>query len=288
MLLTAAANVSGWLCIAFGTEFNILMIGRVTTGLAVGMVTLAVPVFISEVSPKGIRGILDTTCSVSVTLGILLSYVLGKWLNYSQLAMACVLPPVLAAVVVPWFAESPRWLLLAGRPEASLRALHSYRGPNVSSEYEAMNANAVNSGKFSLLELRKPYVYKPFILVSFVWFLQPFSGISIITFYTHDIFSAAGLSSSASDSAIVIGAVIVVTVGIAATLADRLGRRVLFLFSSAVASVSLLVLGAFSYCKTVIGMEVIERYDWLPIFFFVPVLFRYMHWYLYHAVRIVG
>ncbi|KAH8172001.1 sugar transporter domain-containing protein [Sarocladium implicatum] len=52
--------------------------GRAIAGLAVGMLTMIVPMYLSEVSLPGIRGTLVVLQQLSITLGILVSY----WLEY--------------------------------------------------------------------------------------------------------------------------------------------------------------------------------------------------------------
>ncbi|KAJ4362337.1 hypothetical protein N0V83_010430 [Neocucurbitaria cava] len=59
---------------------NIPMIfaGRAIAGLAIGMLTMIVPMYMSEISTAGIRGTLVVLQQLSITLGILISY----WLEY--------------------------------------------------------------------------------------------------------------------------------------------------------------------------------------------------------------
>lgn len=53
-------------------------VGRAVAGLAVGMLTMVVPMYMSEVSTPNIRGTLVVIQQLSITLGILVSY----WLEY--------------------------------------------------------------------------------------------------------------------------------------------------------------------------------------------------------------
>ncbi|KAF3060763.1 hypothetical protein N5P37_008299 [Trichoderma harzianum] len=60
------------------TSIGMLFGGRAIAGLAVGMLTMIVPMYMSEVSTAGIRGTLVVLQQLSITLGILVSY----WLEY--------------------------------------------------------------------------------------------------------------------------------------------------------------------------------------------------------------
>ncbi|KAK4892811.1 hypothetical protein LTR27_008725 [Elasticomyces elasticus] len=56
----------------------VLFAGRAIAGFAVGMLTMVVPMYMSEISLPEIRGTLVVTQQLSITLGILVSY----WLEY--------------------------------------------------------------------------------------------------------------------------------------------------------------------------------------------------------------
>ncbi|XP_065307316.1 facilitated trehalose transporter Tret1-like isoform X2 [Dermacentor albipictus] len=268
LLLSAVFHIAGWILIATGTAVWMLLLGRTLTGLATGVVALTVPVFVSEVSPKEIRGFLDTVCTMAITFGILMAYVMGKWLHYDVLAAASIIPAVAMTIVLPMLAGSPRWLLQVGRHDSALRALQFYRGPDVAVEFGAMHeaVTADAESPLTLAELARPWVYKPFLCTLCAFFLQQFSGIVVMLFYTHDIFATAGTGLSAADSTIVVGAVQVVCVGLATQLTDRLGRRPLMLISLAVSGVSLVVLGCFYHYKRTLGPSFVHSYGWLPLF----------------------
>ena len=48
----------GWAAIGLSSSFGGVLVGRVLTGVAVGIASMAVPLFISEISPTAIRGAL--------------------------------------------------------------------------------------------------------------------------------------------------------------------------------------------------------------------------------------
>ncbi|PCD20878.1 hypothetical protein FGRA07_05030 [Fusarium graminearum] len=63
---------------AGASDIPMLFAGRAVAGFAVGMLTMIVPMYVSEVSTAGIRGTLVVLQQLSITLGILVSY----WLEY--------------------------------------------------------------------------------------------------------------------------------------------------------------------------------------------------------------
>jgi MFS family permease len=69
---------AGMLEIMFCRHVTDFGLGRGIAGFAVGMLTMIVPMYMSEVSTAGIRGTLVVLQQLSITLGILVSY----WLEY--------------------------------------------------------------------------------------------------------------------------------------------------------------------------------------------------------------
>ncbi|KAL3196710.1 hypothetical protein MRX96_045111 [Rhipicephalus microplus] len=85
----------------------------------------------ADVSPARMRGLLNTGCNLLFSVGILLGYVMGKWLHYTWLAVACLAPAFVCGVAFAFYVqESPRWLILKGRRVQALEALKFYQGPH--------------------------------------------------------------------------------------------------------------------------------------------------------------
>ena len=67
---------------AFGAVFtgaapsiSLLVIGRIVIGIAIGIASFSVPLYISEISPTKNRGALVTMNQLMITIGILVSYI---------------------------------------------------------------------------------------------------------------------------------------------------------------------------------------------------------------------
>ncbi|XP_075549355.1 solute carrier family 2, facilitated glucose transporter member 8-like [Dermacentor variabilis] len=257
--------LAGWLCIIFAQSIPLLFSGRALTGVAVGIVAPAVPVFISEICPSNIRGLLNTGSNVALYCGILATYVLGKWLAYQHLAIALMAPTVLMSVLLFWTKESPRWLLQKGRHEAALESALFYYGPEGKKELEAIEESLCGTEQFRLRDLAVPHVYRPFLCMLMVMFVQQSSGVTVLVVYTHDIFREAGTSIPSDDCSIIIGVVQVVVVAIATVLTDRVGRKLLLLVSTLATSICLFLFGYSFYLKQHSPETFATSYTWLPI-----------------------
>ncbi|OAQ62826.1 MFS sugar transporter [Pochonia chlamydosporia 170] len=78
MLAAVVVFVLGSGLQAGARSIGVLFAGRAIAGFSVGMLTMIVPMYMSEVSTPGIRGTLVVLQQLSITLGILVSY----WLEY--------------------------------------------------------------------------------------------------------------------------------------------------------------------------------------------------------------
>ena len=67
-------------------------VGRFLTGMGLGM-TLTIPnVYIVEVTDPQFRGVLGVLPNLFCQLGIFITYVIGQWFDWSQLAYFCMFP----------------------------------------------------------------------------------------------------------------------------------------------------------------------------------------------------
>ncbi|PNY23877.1 D-xylose-proton symporter [Tolypocladium capitatum] len=78
MLAAVVVFVCGSALQAAASTTGVLFGGRAVSGFAIGMLTMIVPMYLSEVSTAGIRGTLVGLQQLSITVGILVSY----WLEY--------------------------------------------------------------------------------------------------------------------------------------------------------------------------------------------------------------
>lgn len=67
----------GWLLICYAYDVRMLFIGRFVTGFASGLMNVAGPVYIAETTPPKVRGLFGLTFPLSMSLGVLYSYIIG-------------------------------------------------------------------------------------------------------------------------------------------------------------------------------------------------------------------
>ena len=104
------------------------MIASTYLGLTLaGLNTSLVPMYISEISPFNLRGGLGTINQLAVTVGLLVSQILGVEgllgtdTGWPFLLGLAIFPPVFQLVLLPFCPESPRYLLITRQQEANAR-----------------------------------------------------------------------------------------------------------------------------------------------------------------------
>ncbi|KAG0725159.1 Glucose transporter type 1 [Chionoecetes opilio] len=156
LLLNNLLGVGGASLMAFSqmsNSFEMLIIGRLVIGINCGLNTSLVPMYISEIAPLNLRGGLGTVNQLAVTIGLLLSQVLGieqllgnkkAWPILLGLA---VVPAVMQMVLLPVCPESPRYLLMSRQMEdEARRALRRLRASShVEEDIEEMRAEEAAS-----------------------------------------------------------------------------------------------------------------------------------------------
>ncbi|XP_037517886.2 facilitated trehalose transporter Tret1 [Rhipicephalus sanguineus] len=258
----------GWMCLVVATPKAALFVGRLLTGVGTGIVALTVSVFISEISPANLRGQLNTGANLILCGGILAVFVLGKFLSFWLLAACCLTPAAAMSIALFWCHESPRWLLKNNQRRSAAAALRFYFGPGAATELATLEtalSRMHGIASFSLRDLTSRRVYRSFLCVLLIMSMQQLSAIAAIITFTQDIFEDAGTAVSPEDSAIILAFIQMVMVGVATVLADRVGRKILLMFSTILSSVCLGALGLSFSLKASVGDSFKEDYGWLPL-----------------------
>jgi MFS family permease len=221
LIVAAWAFIAGTALAVAAPGYGLLLAGRAITGLAVGVASSAVPIYLSEIAPADMRGRLVTLNQVMITSGIVISYLVdlifsgsGSW--RAMLAVGFV----------------PAVLLLAGM----LRAPETGRPRDVTGDEEG--------DELSARELLRPALRPALLTGITLAAVQQLSGINAVIYYAPSIMEKTGLSASNSILySVAVGAINVAATVVSLRLVDRAGRRPLLLASLGAMLVSLVLLG---------------------------------------------
>ncbi|KAM9206343.1 solute carrier family 2, facilitated glucose transporter member 8 isoform 4-T4 [Dugong dugon] len=241
LLLCTMPFVVGFAVITAAQDVWMLLGGRLLTGLACGIASLVAPVYISEIAYPAVRGLLGSCVQLMVVTGILLAYVAGSILEWRWLAVLGCVPPSLMLLLMCCMPETPRFLLTQHKHQEAIAALQFLWGSEQGWEEPPLRDE--HQG-FHLAQLRRPGVYKPFIIGISLMAFQQLSGINAVMFYAETIFEKAKFKNS-SLASITMSIIQVLFTAAAALVMDRAGRRLLLTLSGAIMVFSTSAFGAY-------------------------------------------
>ncbi|KAK5856557.1 hypothetical protein PBY51_008144 [Eleginops maclovinus] len=198
------------------------------------MTAASIPVYISEISPKRLRGAMGSCPQITSVTGALALYALGLVLPWRWLAVVGGVPALLMVVLLAFMPSSPRRLLKLGREQQAEKALQWLRGKHYDTQVELSDIKqSINTQpEVTWSQLATPVYYRPILISVGMRFLQQLTGITPILVYMEPIFSKSKVSLPARFDAAIVGAVRLVAVATAAFLMDKAGRKALLYTSS--------------------------------------------------------
>ncbi|KAJ8766503.1 hypothetical protein K2173_022562 [Erythroxylum novogranatense] len=224
---------------AGGVNIGMVIVGRVLLGCGVGFANQAVPLFLSELAPSKLRGALNISFQLFVTIGILIANVInffaGKVHPHGfriSLGIAGV-PALMLGLGSLLIYETPTSLVERNKLEEGRAVLKKIRGvDNVDSEFESI-VDACEAAK----RFTQPYrrlmdreSRPPLVIGILLQLFQQFTGINAIMFYAPVLFQTVGFGNDASLlSSVVTGLVNVLCTIVSVVVVDRAGRKVLLL-----------------------------------------------------------
>uniref|UniRef100_A0A0E0D0Y1 Major facilitator superfamily (MFS) profile domain-containing protein n=1 Tax=Oryza meridionalis TaxID=40149 RepID=A0A0E0D0Y1_9ORYZ len=154
MGLAAIIGIVGWFTIYFANGATMLYLGRVLLGYCTGVLSYVVPVFISEIAPKDLRGGLASSNQLFICSGCSAAYIIGALLSWRSLVLVGLVPCAFLLVGLLFIPESPRWLANTGRVKEFNASLQKLRGENADISEEAAGIREYIESLRSLPEAR--------------------------------------------------------------------------------------------------------------------------------------
>ncbi|XP_012579536.1 PREDICTED: solute carrier family 2, facilitated glucose transporter member 9 isoform X2 [Condylura cristata] len=185
--------------------FEMLVLGRFVMGVDGGIALSALPMYLSEISPKEIRGSLGQVTAIFICIGVFTGQVLGlpellgKESTWPYLFGVIAVPALVQLVSLPFLPESPRYLLFEKHDEAGAeKAFRTFLGKeDVSQEMEEARAESRLQRNVQLVStvrlLRSRCVRWQVVTVVVTMACYQLCGLNAIWFYTNSIFATAGI-----------------------------------------------------------------------------------------------
>uniref|UniRef100_A0A8C2U4V9 Solute carrier family 2 member 9 n=1 Tax=Coturnix japonica TaxID=93934 RepID=A0A8C2U4V9_COTJA len=215
-------------------SFEMLILGRIIMGVDAGISLSALPMYLSEISPKEIRGSLGQVTAIFICVGVFMGQVLGLPEIFGTVRIS--VAALIQVVILPFLPESPRYLLLEKHNTSKAeKAFQTFLGKeDVSQEVEEVLAESRvqrNTKLVSVLQLlRTRAVRWQVITVVVTMGCYQLCGLNAIWYYTNNIFSEAGINRETIPYVTLsTGAVETLAAVSSGLVIERLGRRPLLI-----------------------------------------------------------
>ena len=224
---------------------------RLIGGLGVGASSVAVPVYIAEITPASDRGKLGALYQFNIVFGILVAYISNYLIGlyFGEAAWRWMLgvetiPAAIFCAFVLGVPESPRWLVLRRQKNSEARELLQKLNPGEQVEEILTAIKKSVREEIPLSKFLSGSFRFPILLAFLVAFFNQMSGVNFVLYYAPRIFERAGIEAEAVLGASVpIGVVNLLFTLLGMYLIDNFGRK------------KLLYVGSFGYIASLSGVS---------------------------------
>lgn len=242
LLWIGALFIVGSIWSALATEVYGFMMARFLGGIAIGVSTVAAPLYISEISPPESRGRLAGMFQFNIVFGILVAFVSNSVLAgmgesaWRWMLGIMAVPSLLYTLACFMIPESPRWLLSRKGDRAGGLAVLKLITPHATAAELEASASAMAAGgevAGAAQGFWRNGMRTPILIAFLVAFFNQLSGINAILYFAPRIFELTGLGQKAALlQSVGIGVTNLVFTFVGLWLIDRLGRRTLLYIGS--------------------------------------------------------
>ena len=259
-----------WLTANKSFAFNFLVIFRVLGGIGVGITSVVAPIYISELTRPESRGKFVSIYQLSITLGILLAFLVDwivlnragtsagvivneatgfwDWLFVHEIwrgMFGTEIPIAVLFLTLLFFSpKSPRWLVAQGRKNEAFRIMTRISGKEQAAKQIAEINDMVETDPGGFKELFKPFLHTPLLIGILLPMFSHLSGIAAIMYFAPNILNESLQSVENSFlGAVLVGVVNSVFTFVAIMNIEKFGRRKLLLVGVSGALLSLAGVG---------------------------------------------
>ncbi|KAF4551087.1 Sugar (and other) transporter-like protein 49 [Elsinoe fawcettii] len=250
----------------FATHWSHWLIAKLFSGAGVGMLQSTMPVYLSEISPTQVRGMLINAYSFWFIVGQLAGAIALNRLHasapldfrtpiYTQWAMIGVM-----LVIFLLLPESPWWLASKGKTDKAAKILNMVNrdvpGYNAHEVINVMTATieeeqytSKKNSQQGAMAVFKGRNFIRFVIASWPKVTQQFVGLSVFNTYSTYFFQYAG-NKDPFLVTVILTSVQLLSMLITVGLTDKVGRRPLTVYPYGVTVLSLLslgIIGCFNY-----------------------------------------
>ncbi|XP_015898271.1 probable plastidic glucose transporter 2 isoform X1 [Ziziphus jujuba] len=214
-----------------------MLLGRLLVGAGMGLGPPVVSLYVTEVSPAFVRGTYGSFIQLGTCLGLMAALFVG--IPVKEIAgwwRVCfwlsTIPAATLALGMVFCAESPHWLYKQGKTaeaEAEFERLLGVSHVKIAMGELSKTDRGDDMDTVKISELLYGRHFRVIFIGSTLFALQQLSGINAVFYFSSTVFKSAGVPSNLANG--FIGIANLIGSIFAMVLMDRLGRKVLLLWS---------------------------------------------------------
>jgi MFS transporter, SP family, galactose:H+ symporter len=246
-----------------------LLVARFFLGIAIGVSSFSVPLYIAEISPTKTRGTMVSMFQLLITIGIMASYLSDSAFTvpdgdpgytecWRSMFYVGVIPALIMFIGMIFLPETPRWLISKGYEEKCRQVLQKVEEPALVEDVITkmkMDIQADKENKVKWTEIFKKWLFVPLMIAVGIMFVQQFTGINTIIYYSPKIFLMSGFADAQAAvwASVSVGVVNVVFTILSMFMIDKLGRRKLYFIGLTGLVVALIAMGTCFALQSTLG-----------------------------------
>eukprot|EP00834_Sanchytrium_tribonematis_P006616 NODE_504_length_6695_cov_1.218163.p2 type:complete len:443 gc:universal NODE_504_length_6695_cov_1.218163:1530-202(-) len=238
LMISGLFIMLGSIFMVSSSYLSLLIIGRFIVGVWGGLALFNTPVYISEISPIAMRGILGTFSQFAINIGIFIASLIGYCTTEWRLIVGFPIITGFLQVFFVYFApESPKYLFMKSvdNQEASESILKGLRPKNidVAEEMDGWKQHDSNEASITFKQFINDRMYSKLLLgLALAHSSIQLSGINIVFFYSVSILQSL-FGSQALFWSLMIAVYNIFTTFLSSVFIERVGRKKLMLTSLA-------------------------------------------------------
>jgi sugar porter (SP) family MFS transporter len=256
LVISGLLYIVGSVGAAFAPGFAQFAAFRFLCGIAIGLISVATPMYLAEIAPSLLRGRIVGAFQLNISIGVVLGF-LGGYVFSLRLepqaawrwSLACgVIPALLCEVLLLRASPSPRWLVLNRRFAEARIVLADLGSTDSAADQNSFTHSVDKFGAGGPPKLFCRRYTRPILLAASIAIFNQFTGVNVLLYYILDVFKELGSGRlNGRKDAILMSAFSLLVTTVAVSVIDKVGRRPLLLGGAAGMGACLFALPAIRY-----------------------------------------
>jgi sugar porter (SP) family MFS transporter len=241
------------LAAAFASALARFTLYRFVCGVAIGVISVVVPMYLAEVAPSRLRGRIVGSFQLSVSIGVVAAFLAGYLLSAHTGARVAwrvaiaggAVPALLSELCLLVSPASPHWLAIRGRVREARASLAELGSVHPDREVGRISTSLENANQARHPRLFSRQYIRPIALAVSLAMFNQLTGVNALLYYVLDVFKdlGGGRLNGRADAIILSTTSLAVTF-LAVFIIDRVGRKPLLLAGAVGMGICLLLLPA--------------------------------------------